>query len=564
MTGGRHLRRWRAFGLVSLALAIAPATAMGAQIDVRGTWEAGACTTGTLAECEAHPEYPQKFVVETEDFKTGALAGVGETVEGSKESTFTGSISGCTVKTHSIQGSYESEATYTLSADGRKLQGTFNDTFGRKEQPTYGFRASGPGCGSPPTEGEEGGSAKRPTGTTVVCNYEFATMQDTCVASVGDGGTGTPSTPTGTVKFTTTSGGFASGATCTLAATPLSPSVASCQLVYFTAYSGLPAITASYSGDSSHAPSSGRTTFLGAAPGEGSLEAPGGPAGEYPSEVSLETEVPAPGTTVEATTQPHVLHPVPVPVDLPVPPKVKDAAFQLDEQIVEALVAEADVQGGQSPKTAERLDKSLEAMAQTLNADLSTDTEAERQKQIKAMTETTESIIRMEKLRAEYVKDAIEGTRAAGAVEKAIERDTSKAVPLLEGSSATGQAKGAKLEAEAAQTLEALTKALKAKQEVLKVVIGSTSRVSKLRLRLGHVKIARARPLAHGSLRASAAGKVKVAMKLNRKAVKKLAGRRSSIVAIVRIEQILPSKLLAKGLPRIAVKPVTLKRVPGH
>ena len=548
--------------LALLALATAPAVAAAAEIDVRGTYEAGACTSGTLAECEAKPEYPQKFVIESEDFKTGALSGVGETVEGKKESTFTGSISGCTVKTHSIQGSYESEGTYTLSADGKKLQGTFNDSFGRKEQPTYGFRASGPGCGSPPTEGEEGG--KRPTGTTVVCNYEFATMQDTCVASVGDGGSGTPSTPTGTVKFTTTSGGFASGATCTLTATPLSPSVASCQLIYFTAYSGLPAISASYSGDANHAPSSGRTTFLGAAPGEGSLEAPSGPAGEYPSEVSLETEVPAPGTTVEVTTQPHVPNPVPVPVDLPAPPKVKDVTFQLDEQIVEALIAEADVQGGQSARTAEKLDKSLETMGRTLNADLSTDTEAERQKQIKAMTETTEAIIRMEKLRAEYVKDAIEGTHAAGSVEKAIERDTSKAVPLLEGSSATGQAKGAKLESEAAQTLEALTKALKAKQEVLKVVIGNTSRVSKPRLRLGHVKIARARPLAHGSVHATAAGKVKVSMKLNRKAVKKLAGRSASIVAIVRIEQILPTKLLPKGLPRVAVKRVFLKRAPGH
>lgn len=551
----------RAILLALLALAIAPAAAVAAELDVRGTWEAGACTSGTLAECEAHPEYPQKFVIETEDFKTGALAGVGETVEGKKESTFTGSINGCTVKTHSIQGTYESEATYTLSADGRRLQGTFNDTFGRKEQPTYGFRASGPGCGSPPTEGEEG-AGKRPTGTSVVCNYEFATMQDTCVASVGDGGSGTPSTPTGAVKFTTTSGGFASGATCTLTATPLSPSVASCQLVYFTAYSGLPAITASYSGDSTHAPSSGRTTFLGAAPGEGSLEATGGPAGEYPSEVSLETEVPAPGTTVEVTTQPHVPNPVPVPVDLPAPPKVKDASFATDEQIVEALVAEADVQGGESARTAEKLDKALETMGQTLNADLGTSTEAERQKQIKAMAEVTESITRMEKLRAEYIKDAIEGTRSAGAVEKAIERDASKAVPLLEGSSATGQAKGAKLETEAVQTLEALTKALKAKQEVLKVVIGNTSRVSKPRLHLGRIKIARARPLAHASLHAAAAGKAKVTMKLNGKAVKKLAGHRSSITAVVRIEQILPSKLLPKGLPRIAVKRLVLKRAP--
>lgn len=551
--------------LALIVLACAPAVAAAAEIDVRGTYEAGACTSGTLAECEAKPEYPQKFVIETENFKTGALSGVGETVEGSKLSTFTGSISGCTVKTHSIEGTYESEATYTLSADGKKLQGTFNDTFGRKEQPTYGFRASGPGCGSTPTEGEEEApGGKRKTGTSVICNYEFATMQNTCVASVGDGGPGTPSAPTGTVKFTTTSGGFASGATCTLAATPLSPSVASCQLVYFTSYSGLPAITATYSGDATHAASSGKTMFLGAEPGESSLEATGGPAGEYPSEVSLETEVPAAGTTVEVTTQPHVPNPVPVPVALPAPPKVKDAAFQADEQIVEALIAEDDVQGGQNPKTVVKLDKALETMGSALVADTKTESELEAQRQIKAASEITESITRMEKLRAEYVKDAIEGSHSAGSVEKTIEHETSKAVPLLEGSSVSSQLKGAKLETEATETLEALTKALKAKQELLKVVIGNTSRVGRHRLRLPHVKIARARPLSHGSLHATTAGKVKIAMKLNRRAVKKLAGKRASITVLVRVEQILPSKLLPKGFPRLAVKSVALKRTPAH
>ena len=565
MLGGMRLIPIRAALLAVLVLAVAPAVAAGAEIDVRGTYEAGACTSGTLAECEAKPEYPQKFVVETENFKTGALSGVGESVEGAKLSTFTGSISGCTVMTHSIQGSYESEATYTLSADGKKLQGTFNDTFGRKSQPTFGFRASGPGCGSAPTEGEEeGAGGKRKTGTSVICNYEFATMQNTCVASVGDGGSGTPVTPTGTVRFTTTSGGFASGATCTLTATPLSPSVASCRLVYFTAYSGLPAITATYSGDATHDPSVGKTAFLGAEPGESSLEAAGGPAGEYPSEISLETEVPAPGTTVEATTQPHVANPVPVPVELPAPAKVKDPGFQNDEQIIEALIAAADVQGGESPTTAVKIDKALEAMGQKLNSDMRSESAAELQKEIKATSEVTEAITRMEKLRGEYIKDAIEGTRAAGGAEKAIEREAGRAVPLLEGSSASGQAKGAKLETEAVQTLEALTKALKAKQEVLKVVIGSTSRVSKPRLRLGRFKVARARPLAHGSLRAAAAGKVKVAMKVNGKAIRKLAGKRPSITVIVRIEQILPSKLLPKGFPRIAVKHVALRRAPAH
>ena len=65
-------------------------------------------------------------------------------------------------------------------------------------------------------------SAKRPSATMVTCNYEFATSENTCVASVGDAGAGTPVTPTGTVTFTTTSGGF-SGASCSVTPESTSP-----------------------------------------------------------------------------------------------------------------------------------------------------------------------------------------------------------------------------------------------------------------------------------------------------------------------------------------------------
>ena len=155
---------------------------------------------------------------------------------------------------------------------------------------------------------EEAEKAKRPTATSVTCNYEFATSENTCVASVGDGGSGTPVTPTGSVTFTTTSGGFTSGASCSLAPTSGSPSVASCTLVYFTMNSGLPTITATYGGDARHTGSSGDTQFLGIGT-EGTYETPTGPSGEYPNEVILNTEVPIDGTTVEGTVE----SPMPTP-----------------------------------------------------------------------------------------------------------------------------------------------------------------------------------------------------------------------------------------------------------
>ncbi|MCW3019161.1 MAG: squalene cyclase [Solirubrobacterales bacterium] len=103
-----------------------------------------------------------------------------------------------------------------------------------------------------------------PTTTQPICNLVIATATDTCTATVADTSASAPTNPTGTVTFTSASGGvFIAGSACTLAATPLSPNTSSCS-VQFEPPSGKPlepVITASYAGDAKHSASSGTTSY---------------------------------------------------------------------------------------------------------------------------------------------------------------------------------------------------------------------------------------------------------------------------------------------------------------
>lgn len=103
-----------------------------------------------------------------------------------------------------------------------------------------------------------------PTATQVICNLVIATAQDTCTATVGDAAAAGSTNPTGTVTFTSSSGGvFVAGNTCNLAPTPLSGNSSSCSVQFLppTMPSTLPAITANYSGDAVHSSSSGQTHY---------------------------------------------------------------------------------------------------------------------------------------------------------------------------------------------------------------------------------------------------------------------------------------------------------------
>ncbi len=128
-----------------------------------------------------------------------------------------------------------------------------------------------------------------PTATQVICNLVIATATDTCTATVGDASAEAPTNPSGTVSFTSSSGGvFSAGNTCALAATPMSGNTSSCSVQFIppSAPSTLPAITASYGGDGSHDPSSAQTHY--------------GAASELASHISISgTGTITPGGTVE-------------------------------------------------------------------------------------------------------------------------------------------------------------------------------------------------------------------------------------------------------------------------
>jgi hypothetical protein len=401
----------------------------------------------------------------------------------------------------------------------------------------------------------------------VTCNYEFATSENTCVASVGDGGAGTPSMPTGTVTFTTTSGGFSSGASCSLAPTSGSPSVGNCTLVYQTANSALPSITATYGGDATHAGSVGHTQFLGLGLEEGTAEAPAGKEGEYPNEIQLETQVPIAGTTVEGTVQGTVPNPLPVPIALPVPSGL-DPISEVALEVAEALVGEVDVSGAQNAKAVSEMDQGVEALNQRAQELLKTPSEqAEGQQLLKDAAETAETMRKMLKLQSEYLEDAIEGSKKAGREDKSIEKLDEHAVELLKSTNPADQAKGQKLTDEAVKALEALSKSVKEHEEVVKQTAKGIK--ASVASRKSHTKItvARIKPLGRVSKPNAAAGKLKLKLLLNRAALNKLAGKHNSVSVVLRIEMILPSKSLPGGLPRSFVERITLKKAPagkGH
>jgi len=98
------------------------------------------------------------------------------------------------------------------------------------------------------------GGAGSTTSTSVTCTYLITSGVDTCTATVT-----AATAPTGTVVFASQGGGaFTAGSSCTLAPTPAS-GAASCSVQFLPPSSGLPAITATYSGDAQHLSSSAQT-----------------------------------------------------------------------------------------------------------------------------------------------------------------------------------------------------------------------------------------------------------------------------------------------------------------
>ena len=499
-------------GLLTALVLVPAALAAAPTYNMTGTW-----TTG-YANGSEREEQNGTWDITTMNMATGTFSGTAE-IEGEKF-TLTGEESGATVHQELVLegGGYSSQDIYTLSVLSSGNVGTNNGTFagGSRE---FWAELTGPAVepGKKAKEEEKAKeeaakkakeeaekSAKRPSSTMVTCNYEFATSENTCVAEVGDAGTGTPVTPTGTVTFTTTSGGFTSGATCSLAPTSTSPSVANCMLVYQTANSGLPEITATYGGDARHTGSAGHTQFLGAGSEEGTAETPPGKPGEYPNEIELGLNIPTNGTTVEGVAQGANPDPAPLPLTLPALTGL-DATSAADLKLVETDLTKVDNTGAQNAADVKALDTSLE----TLN-------------------------------------------------QQAVNAKNTASTPAA-------QAEAQKLLQDTQKVEEELANEIKQKNELMKqiannlgsVLIASRHKTAKRQ------KTRAIKPLGYVVQDNVPAGKLKLALKLNPAALNKLAGKRNSVSVYVRVDMFLPSALYKGGLPRVSVKRITLERAPG-
>lgn len=568
MSGGICRKSLSAFALALLCATLATSSALAAsEVDMRGAW--------TIPG-----EFSQTTTITSMNMASGEFSGSGVATNGTGYTWPShGIVNGREVTTW-VFGPYDQLMTYTatcsgtVSADGNTVKGKCDDTFGRIGEPgTWTITREG----GPPAGEEEARKAReakeaaekaglRPTGTSVICNYEFATSQNVCTASVGDGGSGTPVTPTGTVSFTTASGGFANGTSCTLVATPLSPQVASCSIVYQTAFSGLPSITATYGGDARHASSSGHTQLLGAAPEESSvLEGPG-PPGEFPEELTIEWVAPVPGTTIEAAVEGRDPRALPVPMKLPAIEAALDQTSAIDLRLTESHATEVDLGAAQDPTAVAAMDESLQKLTDRATELLQSPDpakQAEGQKLMAQVAQTTQAISKMLKTQSEYTIDAVTGTKAAEAAGQHVESLEEQAIRLLQSPSPGDQAKGQQLMEEARRSFDAFTKVIQKQTELNQQAIKGTH-ASISRKRGVRVRTARRRAAGHRLARATAAGKLKLTMRLDAKSLRRLSRGHATLAEVLHLNVVLPSKQLAGGLPRAFVRPLTLKRTAGH
>jgi hypothetical protein len=326
-TAGRGAlnRRMAAF-LAALAVGLsasllAPSLSAAGSIypDMRGTYHGGTCVGGTLAECEANgPQYPGSLVITAENFSNGKLTmkDVGQVAQ----------ITGCTLVIDWPESEgYKSTDTFTISSNTNHLSGSFDDSFGRVNQPDFMQRdAPGPdtcpvSSTKPKEEEEEKEKEKEktptkiPTVTAVQCfiSTTAPTTSSTCTADVAAAAPKATAAPSGAVLFTSTSGTFVSQG-CTLAVDrTFSPTVSSCTMGFIPSPTLTPGnalnVTAAYQGDAIYAPS--KASVRNGAAAVTSEEEPG-----EPSEVG---EASDPGASDGDSTEgiPNVLtNPNPFPV----------------------------------------------------------------------------------------------------------------------------------------------------------------------------------------------------------------------------------------------------------
>ncbi len=276
--------------LAALSAQFALASAMAAT--VTGTWSC--CGSGgAAAQTWAITEGPG-----------GTLSGSASDNSGTF-SPISGKVSGSSVEI--VTGPYIALPSYTATfvgtISGETMSGTWKSS--ASQEGTWTATRTAGGSETPKTpepKTPEPTKGKRPSSISVECYYEFFSSQDTCTAQVSDAGVPPTTVPTGTVHFALTGpGSFISGPNCTLHASAEAPAVPFCSVVIRTPSSELPPLTAAYSGDAVHSGSEGHTQFLGAGLETPKVATKKSEPGSYPGEVELEVTVPTAKSELEAT-----------------------------------------------------------------------------------------------------------------------------------------------------------------------------------------------------------------------------------------------------------------------
>jgi hypothetical protein len=296
--------------VAALGFAAAWGTAQGSTThDLRGTFTDYACPGAPGNTCPpSGSNYPGTNIITAENFSSGEFSGTGS--GGGSTWNLTGTVSGDNVTITFVYTniSYESHMTGTVSADSNTLNGTYTASGGGVGAISL-YRA---GTTTTPTTTTPTTTAPKPpptgsspSATSVSCYFDVASGVDTCTAQVADAANPPSAIPTGTVGFTSSgAGAFTAGHECTLRASADAPSIPFCSVTFLPPNSNLPSITASYSGDAHFAPSRGITQFaMTDAPPITDTPSPPPFANEVPNSVTVNTTVPADGTTVATSAE---------------------------------------------------------------------------------------------------------------------------------------------------------------------------------------------------------------------------------------------------------------------
>jgi hypothetical protein len=271
---GRGVRGWIAattLAVVTLTAMAWAATAFAAppKYDLRGTWKSGYLSGGLRAPANGTQ------TVTSMNMTTGVFSG-SSVVEG-VHFALAGRENGTALEFTQSEGSYTAHDTVAVLSIQPSGKVGGNGSFEAGEfwmevtEPTHAPTAE------PKSETESESEAQRAPFVTVICNiFPSDPSSSTCTADVGDLTGAEAKAPTGSVTFSTTSGTFISGDTCTLAPVAGLGAVTSCTVAFQPApgtQEGAPLpVTAKYSGDSAFGTASGGTSPVAAAPSSTTTE----------------------------------------------------------------------------------------------------------------------------------------------------------------------------------------------------------------------------------------------------------------------------------------------------